>query len=116
MVATKNPLVRLHHIRDEIEAITAVLRGISRDRFLDDYLLQRGAEHALLVISEAAKSLPGDLRRRYPDVDWSSVIGLGNILRHEYHMIDLDTLWVILTSDLPALALVVDRIIRDVSS
>jgi uncharacterized protein with HEPN domain len=30
-------------------------------------------------------------------VDWSSVIGLGNILRHEYHMVDLDTLWVILT-------------------
>ena len=48
MIARKNPLVRLEHIRDEIVAITGVLQGVSRHKFLDDYLLRRGAERALL--------------------------------------------------------------------
>jgi len=58
MAATKNPRAGLGHIRDEIEAITIALRGTSHDAFIDDYVLRRAAERALLIISEAAKALP----------------------------------------------------------
>lgn len=113
MAATKNPLARLSHIRDEIEGITSALRGVTLDVFAKSYLLRRAAERALLIISEAAKALPKDLTDRYPLIDWRGVRGLGDVLRHDYQRVDADTLWEILTEKLPELAPVIDRMIGD---
>ena len=41
MAATKNPLARLAHIRDEIKDITIALRGVEQNRFAENYLLRR---------------------------------------------------------------------------
>lgn len=113
MAATKNPRARLGHIRDEIEAITIALRDTDHDAFIDDYVLRRAAERALLIISEAAKALPNSLTDRYPEIAWRGVRGLGDVLRHDYERVDADTLWEILTEKLPELAPVVARMIDD---
>ena len=110
MPASRNPLVRLHHIRDEIEGISAALRGIDHRIFVESYVLRRAAERALLIISEAARSLPDDIIRRYPEIDWAGVRGLGNVLRHDYQMVDPDTLWEIVTRKVPELAPVIQTI------
>ena len=66
-----------------------------------------------LPTPEAAKALPGDLVARYPEIDWRGVRGLGDVLRHDYSVVDADTLWEILTGKVPALAEVVRRMIND---
>jgi uncharacterized protein with HEPN domain len=113
MAATKNPLVRLGHIRDEIDSITRALQGVDQATFARDYLLLRAAERALLIISEAARALPKDLLDRHPEIDWRGVRDLGNVLRHDYSLVDADTLWEILTGKVPELAPVIERIIRE---
>ena len=111
--ATKNPLVRLGHMRDEIASIQAELKDVDRRGFTQNYLLVRAAERALLIISEAAKALPRDLVARYPEIDWRGVRGLGDVLRHDYNVVDADTLWEILTENVPEPAKVVRRMIDD---
>jgi uncharacterized protein with HEPN domain len=113
MPATKNPLVRLGHMRDEIASITAELKNVDHGAFTQNYLLVRAAERALLIISEAAKALPRDLVARYLEMDWRGVRGLGDVLRHDYNVVDADTLWEILTEKVPELAKVVRRMIDD---
>jgi uncharacterized protein with HEPN domain len=113
MAATRNPLGRLGHMHDEIEAITVALRDANRDAFVENYLLRRAAERALQIISEAAKALPKDLTDRHPEIDWRGVRGLGDVLRHDYERVDADTLWEILTEKLPELASVIARMIDD---
>ena len=109
MAATKNPLVRLGHIQDEIESITRALQDVDQHAFARNYLLLRAAERALLIISEAAKALPQDLLERYPEIDWRGVRGLGDVLRHDYSLVDSDTLWEILSGKVPELAPVIER-------
>jgi uncharacterized protein with HEPN domain len=116
MPATKNPLVRLGHMRDEIASIAAELKGVDQRAFTQNYLLVRAAERALLIISEAAKALPRDLVARYPEVDWRGVRGLGDVLRHDYSIVDADTLWEILTGKVPKLAEVVAQMIDDLQN
>lgn len=116
MGASKNPLVRMQHIRDEIRDISAALEGSDRRTFKQSYVLRRAAERALLIISEAVKALPADLLARYPAIDWPSVAALGNVLRHEYHMVDAETLWEILAGKLPELREVVERMLRDIGA
>ena len=103
MAATRNPRVRLLHIRDEIDGVTAALAGASFDQYKRSYALRRTAERAVQIISEAARTLPSDLLARYPEAPWSAIIGIGNILRHEYQEIDDRRLWDVVSVHLPQL-------------
>jgi uncharacterized protein with HEPN domain len=93
MAASKSPQLRLFHIRDEIEGVMAALRGLSFEQYSESFMLRRAAERALQIISEAAKTLPPELTARYPQAPWHAIVGIGNVLRHEYQTIDDKRLW-----------------------
>ena len=113
MAASKNPLVRLGHIRDEVDDLTKALEGVSFETFAATYVLRRTAEQAILIISEAVKALSPAFTDHYPGVDWRAVRDIGNVLRHDYFAVDARVLWRVVTHSLPELQTVVDRMIRD---
>ena len=94
----------------------AASAGVDRVRYRDDYVLRRATERALLIVSEAVKALPRELLDRYPEVAWEDVANLGNVLRHEYHMVDDDTVWEILTRDIPELSPIIDKMVADLTT
>lgn len=55
----------------------------------------------LEVIGEAAKSVPIEVREEYPHIPWKRMIGLRNIMIHEYFGIDLSIVWTIVKNNLP---------------
>jgi uncharacterized protein with HEPN domain len=76
-------------------------------------MLRRAAERALQIISEAAKTLPPELTARYPQAPWHAIVGIGNVLRHEYQAIDDRRLWNILIVHLPQLRPVILTMIAE---
>jgi len=115
MAATRNPRVRLLHIRDEIDGVTAAMAGASFAQYKASYALRRTAERAVQIVLEAAKSLPPTLLARYPEAPWSAIIGIGNVLRHEYQEIDDQRLWDVVSVHLPQLRPVIDRMLSEFS-
>lgn len=111
MGATKSPQVRLLHILENIDAIEAATRDRSDGDLTGDYLVQRALERAIEIISEAAKSLPPQLRDSEPDVPWKEIIGIGNLLRHEYYRIRNETMIDILRNQLPTFRPAVVRLL-----
>ena len=109
MAATKNPRVRLLHIRDEIDGVAAALEGGSFADYQRSYTLRRAGERALQIMSEAAKALPAELVGRFPEAPWNAIIGIGNVSRHEYQYIDDKRLWEILAVHLPKLRPVIEE-------
>lgn len=65
--------------------------------------MKRAVEHALLIIAEAAKHIPDEVKALRPEVPWQKIRGLGNMLRHEYQRIDPDILWSVVTDHLEEL-------------
>lgn len=57
----------------------------------------------LMHIGEAASGLDESIRERAPEVPWSEIIGMRNILVHEYDAVDIDIVWEAIQSDLPSL-------------
>lgn len=114
MAASRSPHIRLLHIRDEIEGISAAIKGVSFEDYKQSYALRRVSERALQIISEAAKALPPELTKQYPAAPWNAIIGIGNILRHEYQHIDDRRLWEIMTAHLPPLRGVVMQMLTDI--
>jgi uncharacterized protein with HEPN domain len=43
------------------------------------------------------------MKVRYPDIPWTKVAGIGNILRHGYGDVAAPILWKIIREDLPQL-------------
>jgi uncharacterized protein with HEPN domain len=111
-----DPEARLRHILENIDAIIDATRDKSPTELVNDYLIQRALERAVEIISEAAKALPAEFREREPDVPWSDIIGIGNLLRHEYYRIRGDRMLDILTNHLPGLRPAILRLLSDVDT
>ena len=112
-MASKSPRARLLHIRDEIEGVGLAVRGLSFAQYQDSYMHRRTVERAAQIVSEAASALPPELLARYADAPWRSIIGIGNILRHEYQRLDDKQLWEIATVHMPKLEPVVARMLAE---
>jgi uncharacterized protein with HEPN domain len=103
MSGTKLPRVRLQHILDTIDGILAAADGLDDAAIAESFVLLRASERAVQIISEAAKELPAEMRAAEPETPWRSIIGIGNLLRHEYYRIRPDDIVDILRNHLPAL-------------
>lgn len=42
------------------------------------------------MAGEAARHIPEDITKRYPKVPWSDMIGMRNVLIHDYIEVDLE--------------------------
>lgn len=113
MAATQNPRARLQHILFHIRGVEDTVGGIDFDIFTSVYHMERTVERAVEVISEAVRALPPELLAKHPTIEWQKIIGIGNLLRHEYFRIDPATMWEIATERLPELEPVIEAMLRE---
>ncbi|MGB6396781.1 MAG: HepT-like ribonuclease domain-containing protein [Bradyrhizobium sp.] len=76
MAASKSPRARLLHMRDEIDGVAMVVRGLSFVQYQGSYMHRRAVERAVQIVSEAAKALPSDHLAKYPGAPWNAIIGI----------------------------------------
>ena len=73
----------------------------------------------LQVIGETIKAVDDKTQKNflkdYPQIPWAKVIGLRNIISHEYANIDYEIIWVVIQKHLPPLKETVEQIIKDLS-
>ena len=83
-------------LRDILDAIDQIRRYSSKGRaaFNENELVQVWIVHHLARLGEAVARLSPKLRkqRRAP---WKEIIGMRNILVHQYFRIDSDTVWTV---------------------
>ncbi|NTU71454.1 MAG: DUF86 domain-containing protein [Coriobacteriia bacterium] len=77
------------------------VEGVDRDRFLAETGVQDQVIRCLEVIGEAARRTPEETRAVYPGVPWAQMAGLRNRLAHEYDAVDMESVWLTVTRDLP---------------
>jgi uncharacterized protein with HEPN domain len=78
-------------IGDILEAIDKCQRFQSRLSDPDPVVAEMAFDAALrniAVIGEAANHLPNEVTNAHPDIDWPAIIGMRNILVHQYFGVD----------------------------
>ena len=110
---TREILPVLDDILDAISGIEGAVADKIFHDFESDWLLRRGVERAIEIISESSRRIPPALKDTRPEIPWRDVATIGNILRHEYHSIAAPIIWGVVQNDLSALKTAVEALARE---
>jgi uncharacterized protein with HEPN domain len=100
----------IHDILETIERVQQKTAGRTFAEFVLDWELRFIVQRAIEIISEASRRLPADLKNLRPEIDWRSIAGIGNVLRHDYQTISDKIIWDVVEGDLPQLKAAIEAI------
>jgi uncharacterized protein with HEPN domain len=100
-------------LEDLLEALTHIERYACRGRaaFDADELIRTWVVHHLQIVGQACRGLSAEFVRRHPQIPWTKIIGMRNILVHHYFGIDPDAVWHVVEHELPDLRRALEAIV-----
>jgi len=101
------------YIADILNSILEVeefAHGMSYAAFICDRKTINAVIRSLEVMGEAAKQIPEEIRKKYPDIPWKRMAGMRDKLIHEYAGVDLETVWDVITEELPPLKPLLEKL------
>ena len=96
-------LVKCEDMRIHAERACRYINGKSLEEFLTDDMTKDAVVRCVEVIGEAAKLVSEDTRSKSEKIPWTSIIGMRNMLAHDYGVINLDKVYEVVTVHLPHL-------------
>ena len=98
----KDDTVHLRHIQECIARVEQYTQA-GRALFMDSSLIQDGVIRNLQTLGQSVLKLSEALKSAHPEVDWRSIVGLRNVLVHDYLGVNVARIWEIVEQDLPDL-------------
>ena len=83
--------------------ITEIIKGVPHTKFVENKTIRYAIERLLLIIGEAANHVSRELQEQHPNIAWAQIIGLRNVLAHEYGEVKVDKIYLAATISIPAL-------------
>ena len=104
--------LRLNDIIRAIDGADVTIEGVKFETFQFVYHMPRTVERSIEIISEASRHIPEELKARYPDIPWQQIAGIGNVLRHDYEIIDDHITWDVAKVHFPRLRAVIVEMLK----
>lgn len=87
------------------------MQGVDEETFMASSMLQDAVIRQISIIGEAGTHFSSETRTEHPDIPWRKIIGMRNMLIHQYFGIDLAFVFSTATKRIPELAERVEQII-----
>ncbi len=104
--------ISLVDIAEACRSIAEFIRGLDRAAFLADPKTRSATLHQLLIVGEATKRLSPEFRDRHPEIPWSEMAGMRDVLIHGYHQVDLEEVWKAASVDIPDVLVRIEPLLR----
>lgn len=102
------------YLLDILEAAKLAIEYIgekTREEFFSDSQCQDAVIRRLEIIGEAARRISEETRTAYPDLLWSDMVSMRNVMIHEYDDVDLVIVWETIKNDLPQIVDSLEKIL-----
>ena len=83
----------LVEIEDAINRIRSYTKGLNKSQFLAHYIKCDATALQLIIIREAARKLPDNVRKEAPEIPWPEIVSLRNRIVHDYKTVDHAIVW-----------------------
>jgi uncharacterized protein with HEPN domain len=111
MLPEGRDIALLWDMREACRAVAEFTAGVKYSRFEQDKLLRSAVERQFLILGEAARQVSNGFREGHPEVPWRGLVGLRNVLAHEYGEVLVERLWLFATQRVPELLTILDSIV-----
>lgn len=93
-------IIRIEHILNAIKKINDAT-ACTEEEFLASVLKKDAVSYNFLIIGEAANQISDAVRTAHPEIPWKVIIGMRNVLIHDYVQTNYKLVWVTVKNDLP---------------
>lgn len=90
-------------MRKYAREITEIMAGVVHTRFVENKTTRYAVERLLMIVGEAANHVSKEFQEQHPEIEWAQIIGLRNILAHEYGEVKMDKIYLAATKRIPEL-------------
>ena len=96
------------YLWDMLDAARAAVRftgELSMDQFLADEgeVVRLAVERGLEILGEAARRVSAGFRQAHSEIPWKDIVGLRNVISHQYDRVDYAAIFRIVREQVPAL-------------
>lgn len=81
-------ILYLEDMYQSMERIDEYLSDIEFNGFRMNYMIVDAVIRNFEIIGEASKNIPKGIRDKYPEIPWKKMVGLRNLIAHEYFGVD----------------------------
>ena len=93
-MATDKDLYRINHILKSIDKIEKIAEGCKDFRTFEDKWVEQDAMiRNFEIIGEAGKHLSIELKDENPKIEWKKIVGMRNLIVHEYFGVNSKVIW-----------------------
>lgn len=89
----------LEDIVTECNNIKTFVKDVTYEEFTDNLEKVYAVVKAFENIGEAVKNIPKEITAKYPDIPWSEIAKMRDVLTHHYFGVDDKVLWDTLDED-----------------
>ena len=100
---------------DIIHAAKTLMRYVEEvtyEKYVASELLQDATLRKIEVIGEASRNLSDDLKERHNELPWHQMIGIRNRVIHGYFDVNLETVWGVITKEIPEILPVLESLVK----
>ncbi len=106
------------HLWDMLDATRVVVEFVGerrREEFLqpgrDAEMLRLAVARKLEILGEAARRVSEDFRRDHPEIPWKEIVGLRNVISHQYDKVDCAEVYAIVRERIPGLIVLIEPLV-----
>jgi len=103
----------IEDIINAMEKSTNFIKDLSYKKFIQDDKTVFAVVRALEIIGEAVKSIPNNLRKKYPEIPWKDMAGMRDKVIHEYLGVKLSLVWKTVKEEMPPLKPLFEKMLRE---
>ncbi len=96
-------LAYLGDVLDAIKRIEGYLRGVDKDAFQENLMMQDAVMHQIEIIGEASNNISEEFQERHLELPWMQMRAIRNKIVHDYREVNLNIIWDTAKNDLPSL-------------
>ncbi|WP_017293087.1 HepT-like ribonuclease domain-containing protein [Geminocystis herdmanii] len=103
----------LTDIITSIDKIKKYTLNLSYDQLLEDEKTLESIIYNLMIIGEATKKIPPEIRIKYKQIEWQKIAGLRDFIAHVYFSININIVWNIVQTKLDDLRICIQEILEN---
>lgn len=104
-------LVYVKDIIGSLYIIESHVKDMKYKEFVENIVTQDAVLRRFEIVGEAASKLDDEYKKLHPTIPWRNMIGLRNIIIHDYSSVNLEEIWRIITDELSSTIIEIEKLL-----